>query len=69
MALDKMQQAVIRGLARSGLRRRFYWSGGTLLAEKYLQHRNSYDIDLFTDSAFRYVEVIPFIESLKKTLK
>ena len=30
---------------------RFYFTGGTTLAEFYLQHRLSEDIDLFTEKA------------------
>lgn len=30
--------------------KRFYWTGGTVLAEFYLKHRESYDIDLFTEA-------------------
>lgn len=29
--------------------KRFYLTGGTALSEFYLQHRLSYDIDLFTE--------------------
>lgn len=29
--------------------RNYYWTGGTVLAEFYLHHRESYDIDLFTE--------------------
>ena len=28
---------------------RFYWTGGTVLSEFYLKHRESYDIDLFSE--------------------
>lgn len=31
------------------LLKRFYWTGGTVLSEFYLQHRESYDIDLFSE--------------------
>lgn len=30
------------------LLKRFYWTGGTVLSEFYLKHRESYDIDLFS---------------------
>ncbi len=32
------------------LLKRFYWTGGTVLAEFYLHHRESEDIDLFSES-------------------
>ncbi len=31
------------------LLKRFYWTGGTVLSEFYLKHRDSQDIDLFTE--------------------
>ncbi len=31
------------------LLKRFYWTGGTVLSEFYLQHRESEDIDLFSE--------------------
>lgn len=35
--------------AESYLIKRYYWTGGTVLSEVYLHHRNSEDIDLFTE--------------------
>ena len=35
--------------AESYLTQRYYWTGGTVLSEIYLHHRNSEDIDLFTE--------------------
>ncbi len=66
--LNKTQAAVIRLLADSSLRDRFYWSGGTLLSEKYLHHRKSYDIDLFANESFRYQEVLPLVARLRDQL-
>ena len=66
MALTSTQETILKELAKSTLRDRFYWSGGTLLAEKYLQHRYSFDVDLFTDQPFKYSDVYPMIESVKK---
>jgi hypothetical protein len=31
------------------LTKRFYWTGGTVLSEFYLHHRESDDIDLFSE--------------------
>src|SRR3989338_4855608 len=69
MALIKTQAAIIEVLAHSPMRKRFYWTGGTLLAEKYLHHRHSYDVDVFTDTPFRYEEVLPLVQSVKKLVK
>lgn len=33
------------------LLKHYYWTGGTVLSEFYLHHRESYDIDLFTDKS------------------
>ena len=35
--------------AENYLTRKYYWTGGTVLSEIYLHHRDSEDIDLFTD--------------------
>lgn len=69
MALSKIQSAILEVLARSPMRSRFYWTGGTLLAEKYLQHRHSYDVDLFTDTPFRYEEILPLVNEVKKRVR
>lgn len=69
MALSKIQATILEVLARSSMRDRFYWTGGTLLAEKYLQHRHSYDVDLFSDAPFRYEEVLPLVQEVKKRVK
>ena len=68
MALSKIQSAIIKALARSPLKKRFYWTGGTLLAEKYLHHRHSYDVDVFTDIPFRYEEVLSLVREVKKSV-
>lgn len=65
MALGSTQKIILDELAKSPLKERFYWSGGTLLAEKYLQHRHSYDVDLFSDKPFRYEEVFPLVQAVK----
>src|SRR3989338_5752513 len=67
MALSKIQVTVLEELSNSPLKEKFYWTGGTLLAEKYLHHRDSYDVDLFTDDPFGYEEVLPLVASVKKT--
>jgi len=48
------------------LRESFYWTGGTLLAERYLHHRKSYDIDLFSDKKFSLDEVLPVVHQVKE---
>ena len=38
-------------VAEPYLRRKYYWTGGTVLAEIYLHHRESEDIDLFSEKS------------------
>lgn len=66
MALNEGQQLILTVLAASPLSKRFYWTGGTLLTEKYLHHRDSYDIDLFSDDPFRYEEIIPIVKEIQR---
>lgn len=65
MALSKTQLMVLEALRDSALVDRFYWSGGTALAEQYLHHRASLDIDLFADQPFRYEEILPVAQAVK----
>ena len=69
MALSKIQKKVLEVLAKSSLNNKFYWTGGTLLAEKYLQHRESQDIDLFSDNSFSYQEILPLVHQIQKETK
>lgn len=69
MALNSTQAIILKQLAKSPLKKRFYWTGGTLLAEKYLHHRDSYDVDLFSDQPFRYEEVLPLVNAVKENSK
>ncbi len=48
----------------------YYWTGGTVLSEFYLQHRDSEDIDLFTEKAEVQIDPInTFISSVAKKLR
>lgn len=69
MALNNVQQFILKELAKSPLRNQFYWAGGTLLSEKYLHHRVSHDIDLFSEKPFDYQEVAFFVETIQKKTK
>lgn len=46
----------------------FYWTGGTALAEFYLQHRESEDIDLFSEAEIEVEPVSDFIGAIAKKL-
>lgn len=48
--LDQTQQKFLEFVLKEPyLLKRFYWTGGTVLSEFYLHHRESYDIDLFSE--------------------
>lgn len=44
------------------IRDNFYFSGGTALAEFYLKHRYSEDLDFFTDREFSYPQIIAMLK-------
>ena len=67
--LTKEQDFALKLLASSPLAKTFYWTGGTALAFFYLNHRESYDLDFFTDKPFTYNAVKPFAENLSHKLR
>lgn len=69
MALTRVQLKILTLFSDSPIQKHFYWTGGTLLAEKYLHHRQSYDIDFFSDTPFHYEEVLTFIQKIKRDLR
>lgn len=49
--LNKDQQKFLNFVLKEPyLLKRFYWTGGTVLSEFYLHHRESHDIDLFSEN-------------------
>lgn len=48
--------------------RNFYLTGGTALAEFYLHHRQSEDLDFFSESEFDPQAVFIFLKSIAKTV-
>lgn len=66
MNLTKKQKLAIDLLAESSLRDVFYWTGGTLLAYHYLHHRESIDLDFFSEKKFSLEEVNSFTQELKE---
>ena len=66
--LEPIQKKTLELFAKSELAKRFYLTGGTLLACCYLHHRKSEDLDFFTSKPFDYDEVNVFVEYLKKAL-
>ncbi len=47
----------------------YYWTGGTALAEFYLRHRESEDIDLFSESEVEVEIISDFIGAMAKKLR
>jgi len=66
MELTKNQKKTIKLLANSPLKEKFYWTGGTLLAYHYFQHRHSLDIDFFTEKPFGFEEINLLVNQIKK---
>lgn len=66
MNLTSVQKLAINLLALSPLREIFYWTGGTLLAYRYLHHRKSVDLDFFSEKKFSFEEINRFIQDLKE---
>lgn len=56
--LDELQKKFLQYFVETGLSRQFYFTGGTALAEMYLHHRRSFDLDFFTSDQFDYEELI-----------
>lgn len=64
--LTKNQKLAIEVLANSDLSNKFYWSGGTLLAVKYLNHRKSEDVDFFSNERFGREELEDWLNDFMK---
>lgn len=67
--LTSGQKKVLDLFKKSPLKKQFYWTGGTLLSVFYCHHRQSKDLDFFSDSPFSYEQIIGFIHQLKRKLK
>lgn len=68
MEISLIQKKVLDLFKKSPLVKKFYWTGGTLLAEIYLHHRKSLDLDFFSEQKINYLEIIKFIKILQKEL-
>jgi len=51
------------------LSKKFYFTGGTALSAIYLHHRESEDLDFFSQNEFDSIDIDLFIESISKRLK
>lgn len=66
--LTKIQKKTLDLIAKSSLSKQFYFSGGTALAEYYLQHRLSEDLDFFCEEEFEPQSIYVIIKSYKAEL-
>lgn len=66
--LTETQKKALSLLASSSLKDKFYWTGGTLLAYHYLNHRKSLDLDFFSENRFSFEEINHFAQDLKKKI-
>jgi len=66
--LDNKQKQVLELLSQSKLKRRFYWTGGTLLAYT-LKHRKSVDLDFFSEKPFTFDQVSNFVQEVKNIIR
>lgn len=67
--LTKKQKEAIDFFAKSKLAEKFYWTGGTLLAYHYFNHRRSEDLDFFTNEEFSYEEVNKWAKMFQEAAK
>lgn len=59
------QKIILAGIKENSfIRENFYFTGGTALAEFYLQHRYSDDLDFFSENQFENQPIISFIKDL-----
>lgn len=69
MNLTEKQRQAIESLAKSPLADTFYWTGGTLLAVRYLQHRRSEDLDFFSETPFTFDEINRWVQEYKNVAR
>lgn len=68
--LTKNQQTLLDEISKNkGITDAFYLGGGTALAEYYLKHRLSEDLDFFSEKEFDAQAIFIFFKQHKKALK
>lgn len=67
--LTKLQRDILSFFGKNSFTKNFYWTGGTALSYQYLHHRDSVDLDFFSDDLFTDDEYLIFINHLKKDLR
>lgn len=67
--LTKQQKALLTLISENkSVAETFYFTGGTALTEYYLHHRESEDLDFFSETEFDVEPLTFFISQLKKSL-
>jgi len=67
--LSQLQKDILIFFGRNKFAKNFYWTGGTLLAYKYLCHRTSLDLDFFSTDLFTDDQYLTFLNQLKKQVE
>ncbi len=68
--LTKNQQLLLNEIGKNkAISEAFYLGGGTALAEFYLKHRLSEDLDFFTENEFDPLSISAFLKSIQKKMK
>jgi len=67
--LTKKQKELLEALfSQKNIRENFYLTGGTALAEYYLHHRYSEDLDFFSKKEFEPIDIQTILKTLLKDL-
>lgn len=66
--LTSQQELALKLIAGTDLAKGFYFSGGTALAQYYLQHRKSEDLDFFSEVEFDPQAISVILKSLQSRL-
>lgn len=64
--LTKEQQIILAEINQNPFFKRFYFTRGTALSAFYLQHRNSEDLDFFTENAFDTQPILALMQNWSK---
>jgi len=66
--LSKLKKEALSFIGQDDFGKNFYWTGGTLLSYYYLHHRDSVDLDFFSNDLFHDDEYLIFINRLKQSI-
>ena len=66
--LTKLQKNILKFFGQNKFGQNFYWTGGILLAYRYLFNRRSVDLDFFSEDLFDHGDYLIFINQLKKNV-